>query len=329
MSSNERRKNRPLLGFYILVAYVVLQFSWWAYLMFDLNNEIYQLKTELNIIKSTDPGEATIEGNKLQQKLHARWAMITGEGTVFFVLLISGIVVTRSSFKKETALNRQQSNFILSITHELRSPLASAKLQMETLLKRELSKEKQCEILEGSLSDIERLGALVENILLAARIEDSTFSLHREKTELAPLISSLLDPVKMKLRDHRELKLRLETGLYSAIDLFSFPSILLNLYENAVKYSQENSMIEINLRGQGGDILLTVRDHGIGISDADKEQVFKKFFRAGMEETRSTKGTGLGLYIVDNLTRLHQGSIRVYDNKPRGSVFELSLKKYS
>jgi two-component system phosphate regulon sensor histidine kinase PhoR len=326
---NEGRKNRPLLGFYILVAYVVLQFSWWSYLMFDLNNEIYQLKTELNIIKSSDPGEATIQGNALQKKLHARWAMITGEGTVFFVLLVTGIVVTRSSFKKETALNRQQTNFILSITHELRSPLASARLQIETLLKRDLPKEKQHEILEGSLSDIERLNALVENILLAARIEDSTFSLHREKTELAPLINTLLDPVKMKVRDHRELILKLEPELYAAIDRFSFPSILLNLYENAVKYSSESSTVEINLRGQDSEIIITVTDQGIGISDADKAQVFKKFFRAGMEETRSTKGTGLGLYIVDKLTLLQEGTISVYDNKPRGSIFELRFKKYS
>ena len=295
--------------------------------MFNLNNEIYLLKTELNIIKTSDPKEATVEGNILQKKLHARWAMIAGEGTVFLVLLIAGIVVTRSSFKKENALTRQQQNFILSITHELRSPLASARLQMETLVKRDLPKNKQYEILSGALGDIDRLNELVENILLAARIEDSNFKLYTEKTDLGLFIAEYLNTEKLEAKDKRRIILRLTPGLFSMIDRFSFPSILLNLYENAVKYSTEGSTIEIALSEHEGKLRLTVADNGIGISESDKQLIFKKFYRAGMEETRSTKGTGLGLYIVEHLSLLHGATIKVSDNHPHGSVFELMLKK--
>jgi signal transduction histidine kinase len=293
--------------------------------MFNLNNEIYQLKTELNIIQTSNPTEATLQGNKLQKKLHARWAMIIGEGSVFFVLLVSGIIVTRSSFKKENELNRQQNNFILSITHELRSPLASARLQMETLAMRDLNKEKQNEMIAGAMSDIDRLNALVENILLAARIEDSNFKLHLEKTDLGAYISEIQKGYKLAPTDKRQITWDLQAGVHARIDRFSFLSILNNLYENAIKYSAPGSPVCIALRQANGKVTLSVKDQGMGVQEEDKPHIFKKFYRAGMEETRSTKGTGLGLYIVQYLSRLHGGTIQVRDNTPTGSIFELTL----
>jgi len=325
MINTAGKKNRPLLGFYLLVVYVVIQFSWWSYLMFSLNNEIYHLKTELNIIKASSLTEATVQGNELEKKLHARWGMIIGEGTVFFILLISGIVITRSSFNKENALNLRQKNFILSITHELRSPLASARLQMETLSLRELNREKQQEIIQGAMGDIDRLNTLVENILLAARIEDSTFRIHRETIDMRELILGILPKEKFEQRDHRKITLDLPEGILVSVDRFSFPSILLNLYENAVKYSSPGSGIHIRLVQENKTVCLSVTDEGVGVKEEDKELIFKKFFRAGNEETRSTKGTGLGLYIAKYLSVLHGGDLRIRDNFPKGSIFEFTL----
>jgi two-component system phosphate regulon sensor histidine kinase PhoR len=319
------KKNRPLLGFYILVIYVVIQFSWWSYLLFSLNNEIYHLKTELNIIKSSSLPEATILGNELQNKLHARWGMIIGEGTVFFVLLISGILITRSSFHKENELNNRQKNFILSITHELRSPLASARLQLETLALRELPRDKQQEIIRNALGDIDRLNNLVENILLAAKIEESSFHIYKETVDLGEFIQQLLPHDKLEQRDHRKLVLNLPSGIIASIDRFSFPSILLNLYENAVKYSAPGTTIRVSLKQENNKLCLLVSDEGVGISAADKALIFEKFFRAGNEETRSTKGTGLGLYIAKNISLLHGGNLQVKDNTPQGSIFEFTI----
>jgi two-component system phosphate regulon sensor histidine kinase PhoR len=325
MNEPAGKKNRPLLGFYILVIYVVLQFSWWSFLMFSLNNELYGLKTELNILKTSSPTEATVQGNDLQKKLHARWAMIIGEGTVFFVLLVSGIIITRSSFKKENDLNLQQNNFILSITHELRSPLASARLQIETLALRELCRDKQKEIIQGALNDIDRLNALVENILIAARIEDRKFRIHKEKTDIGELITTLIPKTQFEIRDKRIIQLNLQPGVFAHIDRFSFPSIIINLYENAVKYSSPGTTIGISLKETNDKVTLLVSDEGIGISEADKKLIFKKFYRTGNEETRTAKGTGLGLYIVKYLSQLHGGTISVRDNSPKGSIFELVL----
>jgi two-component system phosphate regulon sensor histidine kinase PhoR len=325
MTHPSGKKNRPLLGFYILVIYVIIQFSWWSYMLFTLNNEIYHLKTELNIIQAPGLTEATILGNELGAKLHARWGMIIGEGTVFFILLISGIFITRSSFRKENKLNRQQTNFILSITHELRSPLASARLQMETLALRELSRDRQQEMIRGAMNDIDRLNLLVENILLSARIEGSTFRIYREDVDLSALIEQLIDKDKFELRDNRKITLDIQSGIHADIDRFSFPSMLMNVYENAVKYSAPGSSISVCLKQENSKLLLQVADEGVGISAEDRQQVFKKFYRAGREETRSTKGTGLGLYIARYLTILHEGTISIRDNSPKGTIFEISL----
>ena len=128
-----KKRSRPLLLFHILLIYVLLQFCWWSYLMVQLNNEIYHLKSELNVIKAANPKEVITMGNELEKKLHLRWTMIAGEGGVFLVLLVLGVFQTRKAFKKETALTLQQKNFLLSVTHELKSPIASVKLQLETL----------------------------------------------------------------------------------------------------------------------------------------------------------------------------------------------------
>jgi signal transduction histidine kinase len=324
MSASPNKRRRPLLGFYVLVAYVVIQFCWWSYLLFSLDTEIYHLKSELNMFKSSGPEETMRLGNELENKLHIRRAMITGEGSVFFVLLISGIFITRSSFRKENALNKQQKNFILSITHELRSPLASARLQMETLAVRDLDKTRQKEIIRGALSDIDRLNDLVENILLAARIDDSSFRLHKELTNLSEVVQNLIDKCKGQ-HPGREIQTSIQPDVMADIDRFSFPSIILNLCENALKYSSSPYPVRISLTCEKNIISIAVADEGVGISEKDKSLIFKKFYRAGNEETRSTRGTGLGLYIARYLCELHGGNLNVKNNQPQGSIFEFDL----
>jgi two-component system, OmpR family, phosphate regulon sensor histidine kinase PhoR len=318
-----KKRTSPLFLFYILFAYVLLQFGWWSYLMVNLNNEIYQLKTEVNVLKGESPEEVSRKGNELEQRLFMRRAMIAGEGSVFIVLLLLGILQTRNAFKKETALTRQQKNFLLSVTHELKSPIASVKLQLETLQKRELDKNLQKEMLENALSDTERLNKLVENILLATRIDNSAYELHRERTDLSEYISTGMKQTIASFAPEQKVVLDIEPGVVMDIDRTSFPSILLNLFENAVKYSPAGTTITISLKKSGNAVILAVKDEGSGISAEEKQNVFKKFYRVGSEETRRTKGTGLGLYIVNYLVEQHGGTIVVKDNIPKGSVFEI------
>ena len=172
------KQSRPLFWFYLLVAYVVVQFVWWTYLMVDLNNEIYRHKTELNVLKGESLNQVVIQGNELNKKLHKRWIMIAGESSVFIALLLFGIFQIRNTFKKETELAQQQKNFLLSVTHELKSPIASAKLQLQTLQKHELERAKQKEIIANAIHDTDRLNNLVENMLLAAKIDNGIYKIY-------------------------------------------------------------------------------------------------------------------------------------------------------
>jgi two-component system phosphate regulon sensor histidine kinase PhoR len=321
--NSSSKKSRTLFWFYLLLVYVILQFVWWSYLMVNLNNEIYHLKTELNLLKGETLNEVVLKGNELNEKLHKRWVMISGEGVVFIGILLLGVFQIRKTFKKEAELSQQQQNFLLSVTHELKSPIASSKLQLQTLQKHELSREKQKEIIANAINDTERLNNLVENILLAAKIENDVYSLHKEKYNISEFITEGIDQTIKSFNYKQRVVLAIEPDIYMNIDRTNFPSIILNLFENAVKYSPENSTITVNLKKESQKIVLSIADEGGGISDKEKKNIFLKFYRVGSEETRKTKGTGLGLYIVNYLVKQHDGIIVVKNNTPKGSLFEI------
>jgi len=325
-----KTKSKPLLLFYILVIYVFIQFAWWTYSMFQLNNEIVLLKNELNLLKGESAEQIIIKGNELNDKLHKRWLMISSEGAVFVALLLLGIYQIRKTFKKEKELAVQQKNFLLSVTHELKSPIASTRLQLETLLLREIEKERQKEILKNAIQDTDRLNNLVENILLASKIDSEYFTLHPEEINLSNYLTENLNQTIKIFNYPQKIILDIQPDIYLKIDKTTFPSIIINLLENAVKYSPKESVITIKLKNESNQIKLSVIDEGQGISDIEKKNIFKKFYRVGNEETRSAKGTGLGLYIVQFLVEKHNGAISVKNNLPagrqgvpKGSVFEV------
>lgn len=319
------KRSRPLFFFYLLVVYILFQFAWWTYSMFELNNEISVLKNELNLFKGESPEEIITKGNEINTKLHKRWVMISSEGAVFVGLLLLGIYRIRKTFKKETELSERQKNFLLSVTHELKSPIASSKLQLQTIQKHDLPREKQLEIVANAINDVDRLNNLVENILLAAKIENSVFLLNKEEYDLSEYISDGMKQTINSFNYKQKIILDIEPGIRMKIDRTSFPSIILNLLENAVKYSSENSSIHLKLKKQSDKILLSISDEGVGVRESDKMHIFEKFYRAGNEETRKTKGTGLGLYIVKYLVEQHNGTITVRNNDPQGTIFEITF----
>lgn len=316
---------RPLFFFYILVAYVFIQFGWWSYLLLDQNNDIYQLKTQINLFQHHDPQLIIEKGNELEKKLYSRWVMIIGEAIVFIVLITIVFFKVRNTFKKEAELTSQQKNFLLSITHELKSPIASAKLQLETLLKRELDKEKQKELISNAITDTDRLNKLVENILLAAKIDNKGFELYKEKVNLSEYLEEGMKQTIQTFNPKQNVILDIQPNVSFSIDKTIFPSIVLNLFENAVKYSPETSSIKIGLKEQGNGVILSVQDEGNGIPEEEKQNIFKKFYRVGNEETRKTKGTGLGLYIIKYIVEKHSGTIVVKNNHPKGTIIEVVL----
>ena len=321
LKSNNPFKNTPrsLLVFYVLVSYVVLQFCWWFYLLFDLNNQIYDLRISLSDFIDHGVESEILLRKKLSQK---HW-MILGEGLVFILLLLLGIIQTRKSFRRETRLIRQQKNFLLSVTHELKSPIASVKLYLQTLEKRDLDRPKQIELLQKAIIESNRLDQLVENILVVAQIDNHVLLIQKENANLSEFIRNFLNEF---IEKHGfTIKSEIENNLFMRFDSIAFRSILVNLFENAVKYSNSSPDISVKLWTVSNTIFISIADQGIGIQDDEKLRVFEKFFRSGNEETRQSKGTGLGLFIVKYLVEHHQGSISITSNTPKGSIFELQF----
>lgn len=295
-------KSRSLTLFYILVAYVFLQLLWWA-------THIIQLTSQLG------------EGDDYTTR---RIWMIVGEGAVFFLLLTFGVYKIRKSFKEEVKLAQQKQNFALSVSHELKSPLAAIKLFLQTLNKRDLPEEQRRDILNKSISNANRLDSLVNNILLSNVVETKNYELSKEVFNLKKLGEDLVHEFK-QTQPKAVINFSFSGKEDIQHDKSIFSSVLTNLLDNAIKYSENNTPIALTLNIENDSANVTIIDEGQGIKDDEKLSVFDKFYRSGNEITRKTKGTGLGLFIVHELVRISNGQITIEDNKPKGTIFKVRI----
>jgi two-component system phosphate regulon sensor histidine kinase PhoR len=318
-------RSRSIIILSILFGYILLQFLWWEILLVKQNGLIIDEKQKLMELSSADPSLLSSDISVLHHKKQMQTVMIVSEGTVFLLLLLFGIYKIKQSMDKESALNSQQKNFFLSVTHELKTPIAATKLQLQTLQKQSLDEQTRQHLLENALNETERLNHLIDNILFASRLESNEFIFKKDRTDLSTLVREIASRYYRTEITTGALKLKIENDLQVSIDTQAFPSVITNLVDNALKYSGDEKQIIISLVKDKNRAVLSVADQGVGIKDHEKPKVFGKFYRAGNEETRRTKGTGLGLYIVNYIVQKHHAVIRIKDNVPKGSVFEVIL----
>jgi signal transduction histidine kinase len=180
-------------------------------------------------------------------------------------------------------------------------------------------------IISNALNETDRIHNLIENALLAARIESHNFQLYKEEFNLTDCVRSTIESRIIPGSKARNITLGLQDDVYIKGDALAISSLILNLVENAEKYSLPNGDIEISLSTDSKNAFLSIADHGIGIPDAEKPKIFEKFYRVGNEDTRNTKGTGLGLFIVRHIVDFHHGEIKVSDNTQNGTLFKVTL----
>ncbi|MBX2892491.1 MAG: GHKL domain-containing protein [Saprospiraceae bacterium] len=317
---------------HFVIGYMVLAFGWWAYSLWQQNDRLYQLEKKaleqrfdpLNRGVNLTQLYQTAEYKKIERNWHKGHRMIIAEGLFFTACLIFGLWVINRSANREVTLARQRRNFLLSITHELKSPIASLRLVLETLHKRELPREQIENLCKGGLKDANRLQQLVEDLLLAARLDDNWRPL-LEPVDLPSIARDVAAGLLIRF-PKANIQLSFPDNLPPVLaDQSGLTAIVQNLLENAVKYSPEGTPVEISVTVEHGRMQLRVADSGQGIPDAEKKAVFEKFYRLGNEETRQSTGTGLGLYIVSQVVKAHGGAIQVTDNKPQGTVFVVEI----
>jgi len=248
-------------------------------------------------------------------------------GSLLFLLLIAGLVLIVILLLREVRLNERQSNFVSAVTHELKTPVASLKLYLDTLEYREIAPDRRSEFYRTMRQDIERLNVTINNVLNAAMYTDRPVADPRP-LDLARLARRAVDLTLTRHQLPREV-IRYEgpEALRVSGDVQALETAVLNLLDNAVKYSKEKVQIEIEVWGDAdGQAHVKVRDHGIGMSRTHLPFIFTRFYRIGAEVRRSRTGTGLGLFIVRAIVKGHRGTITADSPGPdRGSTFTISL----
>ncbi|MDI9341717.1 MAG: HAMP domain-containing sensor histidine kinase [Sediminibacterium sp.] len=309
----------------LLFGYIIVQFLWWEILLVKQTGQIISEKQKLAGLSSVNSQIINTEVQKLQNKKTAQVIMIVGEGTVFLLLLLFGIYKIRQAHTREMKLNDQHRNFLLSITHELKTPLSAIKLQLQTLQKHQLNDSQKEELLKNALQENERLNSLIDNVLLVSRMDNGQSIVKPESTNLSKLVTEVVQRYYRAALQNNILTTDIEENIVLIADHLTFPSIITNLIDNSFKYSFNEKQVHLSLKKEKESVILRVSDRGCGIPEVDKAKIFDRFYRAGHEETRLTKGTGLGLYIVSYLVKAHNGSVTVENNQPSGSIFKLSF----
>jgi two-component system sensor histidine kinase SenX3 len=245
-------------------------------------------------------------------------------GIIFFPLIIAGMVLNTIFLVREIRRNEQHDNFINAVTHELKTPIASIRLYLETLMSRQLDEPKRMEFYDIMLADCDRLFGTVEQVLRAGRTPRSGQH-DRVKIELAPLVQECLSIARK--RHHLPPEALNYSGAERPIvagDPDDLQAAVLNLIDNAIKYSGSHVRVKVEVaRLDTKRVAVRVRDQGIGIPDTELKRIFKRFYRIpGMR----AKGTGLGLFIVRAVIKKHGGKVYAESGGTgRGSIFTIEL----
>lgn len=251
--------------------------------------------------------------------------LILGGLTLF---MGAGIFLTYRSVSRELALAKLKSDFVSNVSHELRTPLALIRLYAETLeLGRIPNPGKQHEYHEIIRKESERLSALINNILDFSRIEAGKKEYNFRETDVADLVRSTLDSYRFEIEQNGfQLEQKIDNNLPPLrVDREAIARSLLNLVNNAVKYSSTEKYLAVHLYRRNGSVNLEVVDHGIGIPESEQSKVFEKFYRVGDPLVHNTKGSGLGLSLVRHIVQAHGGEVAVESTPGRGSKFTITL----
>lgn len=286
----------------LLSTYILLQLLWWAYIIINLQSIAL-------------PAEA----------LYNKHLMIVGEGVVFISLLAWGFYKLNHSIKKEIQISRQQQNFLLSVTHEIKTPLTALKLSLQTLARNKNADVTTSQILQHALKEQIRLEHFVEDIFAVNALEDHRWESKQKTLNLNTFISDIASNLQSVYpANHIQITC---PNFEVTIDDKALHIVLSNLIENACKYSPFCGKVVVDVKDLQSSFKVYVKDEGEGIDIEFQKQVFKKFYRLGNEEKRKSKGSGLGLYLVKSFTDYLNGKITLQNNQPKGSIFILEIPK--
>lgn len=270
------------------------------------------------------PTQATLD--EILNLYKSRIKMMISEGTFFALLLFGIIALLWKTLRREVELELQHRNFLSAITHELKSPLAAMRLSLETVLRGRADGTASVRFLENALQDTERLQSLVQKVLEVTRYGRESGTLKVRRNCLSDVIEDALHTFRGRATSAgARIETEIAADIWVEIDEEAFGIAVSNLLENAIKYGGTLPKVEIKARVEDGVAVVDVIDNGKGIAEEEVPFIFNRFFRGGDEMTRTSQGTGLGLYLVRQIVTAHKGSVSVHSTGPEGTTFRVEI----
>lgn len=305
--------------YWMLLAYIVAALVFWFIALNTQNIELSRYRLE--VLQKNDINFVEKEKAILNERSR-KSTQYLGEGITFFLFIAAGAVFVFRIIKKQLVQSQQQQNFMIAITHELKTPIAVTKLNLETLQKRKLEPDQQKKLIRTTIHEANRLNSLCNNILLLSQIDSGGYSFSKEWFDLSLLAQNCIADFKL-LFPQRIIRSEVEEEIFITGDKLLLQLAINNLLDNAIKYSSKESVVLLKLFKDNKLIRLQVADEGEGVEPSERKKIFEKYFRGAR---RQAKGTGLGLYLTREIVKQHAGVINLANNIPHGCVFEIDLK---
>lgn len=322
--TTKKKLRRATIIYWMLLIYIVAALVWWFISLERQNDLMHELRIH-QLESSTTSSNHVSELRRINDEYHRNRTKYFSEGSVFLVLILIGAAFVYRSVRRQFILQQQQQNFMMAVTHELKTPISVARLNLETLQKHSLDPEKQKKLIRMTLEETGRLNFLTNNILISSQLEGGGYKFSKEELDLSDLLKDCLNDFRERFPE-RNFVDHIEQDADVKGDPLLLQILINNLLENAIKYSPRETSIVARLSSADRLVLLEIADQGPGIGDDEKHKIFQKFYRIGNESTRKTKGTGLGLYLCSKIVKDHNADISVTNNAPRGSIFAVSFR---
>lgn len=305
------------LVYWFLLVYIVVALIFWYLELNKQNRQMYEYRIEQ---LQNNPAVNANAIAEIQAAKDKKTSQYIGEGSVFLLLILLGAVFVYRATRRQFILSRQQQNFMMAITHELKTPIAVTRLNIETLQKRRLEEAQQQKLISNTLQEVNRLNTLTNNVLVASQLETGAYQLNKQQINISRIATEAVHDFQNRF-PQRHIAADIQPNITMQGEETLMQLLINNLLDNAVKYSPKESTVRLLLCKEQKHVMIQVKDEGIGIANAEKKKVFEKFYRVGSEETRTAKGTGLGLFLSKKIVHDFRGHISIADNVPKGSIF--------
>ena len=314
-----KRPQTIFILYWILLSYILVILVFWFKVLNKQNEQISRYRMDMVEVNDPFRGEKQHEIEYIRNRDKAQYM---GEAITFLILLAAGAVIVFRAINRQLMQSQQQQNFMMAITHELKTPIAVTKLNLETLQKRVLSNEQRQKLIKTTIQEANRLNALCNNMLLTSQIEIGGYKIFKEDIDLVRVIQECVNDFMIRFPE-RKIEVRMPDEVIVRGDLLLLEIAVNNLLDNAIKYSRKDGIVLLEMYETTKDIHLIVIDEGPGVAKSDRRMIFQKYYRGSQG---ITKGTGLGLYLTKRIVETHNGHISLEANPGGGSIFEIVLK---